>query len=106
LLRKSGRRNNVYITEIQQLDDDYVVLSYGGLVKDTELKRLVHLTTEDLEKAEAAMQALLTDKIEEGFSPVPNGSDIRIPGFKNATYSKAVSVPRLTQELEHRRLIV
>ncbi len=107
MLRKVRRKDNVYIAEIQETGDGYyVVLSYGGPVKDPELTRLVHLTTEDVERAKAVMQELLTQKYKEGFTPPPNGSDLRIPGFKGTAFNQAMHVPKMEAEKEHRRLII
>ena len=104
LLRKIKRKENVYIAEIQESDGDYVVLTYEGPVKDTELKRLVHITTEDPDRAEAVMSELLIQKIAEGFLPIPNGSDIDIPGFKNTAYTQTAPAVDNDDMYEHRRL--
>ena len=107
LWRKVRRKDNVYIAEIQATGDGYyIVLTYGGPIKDPELTRLVHLTTEDIERAKAVMQELLTQKYKEGFTPPPNGSDLRIPGFKDVAFNQAMHVPRIEPEKEHRRLII
>jgi hypothetical protein len=106
LSRKVRRKENVYIAEIQEADGDYVVLTYGGPIKDPELTRLVHLITEDLDRAESVMYELLTQKVAEGFLPIPNGSDLNIPGFKNDTYNQAACVTNLEDAQEHRRLII
>ena len=106
LLRKVKRKDNVYIAEIQKVDSDYAVITHGGPVKDPQLKRLVHITTEDGEKAEAVMKELLQQKFDEGYKPIPNGSDIHIPGFKNTLHNPAACVPRLEIEAGYRRLNV
>jgi len=107
LLRKVRRKENVYIAEIQEVGDGYyIVLTYGGPMNDSELTRLVHLTTEDVEKAQAVMNELLVQKYKEGFTPPPNGSDLHIPGFKDVEFNRAMHVPNLETENEHRRLIV
>ena len=107
LSRKVRRKENVYIAEIQEVDDGYyIVLTYGGPMSDPELTRLVHLTTEDVEKAQAVMNELLVQKYKEGFTPPPNGSDLRIPGFKDVEFNRARHAPNLETENEHRRLIV
>lgn len=106
LQKRVKRKDSVFIAEIQRIYGDYIVVVHQGEASSPHLVTQKINSTEDAEEAQFTMQALLNQKFRQGYKPVPNGSDIRIPGFKNAEYNQAAAVPKLEPETEHRKLVV
>lgn len=104
LLRKLRRKEYVYIAEIQKLDDSYTVVSYTGAVDSADLPVTFNGVFQYENEAEERMLELLNEKFNEGYRPVPNGSEIHVPGFKNAEYNRTLHIPKVVEHKEHRRL--
>lgn len=99
-------KNKIYIAEILEADGIFhVYINYGKCTQENLARRLM-LTTEYDHNANAELMSVVSKKIKEGYSVVPNGTHLNLPGFaKLLRNPKAVKKPvDKAPEPEHRKL--